>query len=153
MWPLPWCIVQDPPPDIGPPEQGPSFITRELFKFVHFRTPCQIHQSTPLLVTSGDRHWRPVPTCLLQKLPLTKTSADIWWLLKHVWWGLAGDTHPTLVAFLFGQLLPKNQIQFKKEETSVLASSVVFGWFVSKGLDKRWGTYAVIYGLGIQFKV
>ena len=45
-------------------------------------------EGTPLLVTSGGRHWRHVQTCSLQ---------DIWWLLKHIWSVQAGGMHPTRI--------------------------------------------------------
>ena len=35
----------------------------------------------PLLLTSGDQYWRPVPTCLLED---TSQSNIWWWPLKHV---------------------------------------------------------------------
>ena len=47
----------------------------------------------PLLVTSGDHHWRPIQTCSLQDP--SPTGTDIWWLLKHVLSVQVGGTHPT----------------------------------------------------------
>ena len=52
--------------------------------------------STPLLMTSGGHHWRPVQTCSLQEPPLpTATGTDIWSLLKYVRLVQAGRTHST----------------------------------------------------------
>ena len=42
-----------------------------------------------MLVTSDDHYWRPVQTFSLQ------TSADIWWLLKHIWSAQTDGTHST----------------------------------------------------------
>ena len=69
----------------------------------------------PLLMTSGDKDWRPVQTCSPQDLSTVLTSggknwrpvqtyspqdpppssANIWWLLRHVCLAQLGGTHPT----------------------------------------------------------
>ena len=40
---------------------------------------------SPLLVTSGGHHWRPVQTCSLEFTVRMPHCTDIWWSLKHVW--------------------------------------------------------------------
>ena len=56
-----------------------------------------IGQGTSLLVISSGYDWRPVQTCSLQA-----PSAEIWWLLKHIWSVQLGEgTHPNGFVFLY----------------------------------------------------
>ena len=74
VWPLPtmpWTSLYrapPPPPHITPWTPCPS-------------SPPDIRPGTPLLLTSGGQHWKPVQTCSLEDLLRT----DIWWCpLKHI---------------------------------------------------------------------
>ena len=40
---------------------------------------------SPLLLSCGGDHWRPIQTCSLEDLPLPPHSTDIhWWSQKHI---------------------------------------------------------------------
>ena len=57
---------------------------------------CPPKDHSLLLVTSGGQDWRPVQTSLLEGPP---TSADIWWLLKHLQLGSKRWVHILLESF------------------------------------------------------
>ena len=86
-------IIQDAldPPSPVPSTRYGTFLDRD--------TPASRHgphwTGTPLLVTYGGHHWRPVQTCSLQDC--SPTSAFIWWPLKYVRSAQAGGTHPTVM--------------------------------------------------------
>ena len=50
---------------------------------------------SPLLMSSGGQNWRPVQLLRLVHPRTPLTSADIWWLWKHVQSAQVGSMHPT----------------------------------------------------------
>ena len=105
----PHCTASPPPPHMGPhctrissPWLQPCPLLQTWDLFVQGppgpNPPPQPNMEPhcagiPVLLTSGDHQWRPIQ-------PPT-SSADIWWLLKHIQSTQAGGTHPTWNAFLF----------------------------------------------------